>query len=70
MKGGKTDFEVTLKQRLDSVLKEIKTQQTFEQTLKSNTSQAETKSKWQFIDMLRKDKKRSDRNEDKVQNSN
>jgi len=26
MKGGKTDLEVTLKQRLDSVLKEIKTQ--------------------------------------------
>jgi hypothetical protein len=59
MKGGKAEFEVTLKQRLDSVLKEIKTQQTLEQTLKSNSSQAETKSKWMFIEMLRKDKKKT-----------
>lgn len=59
MKGGKVEFEVTLKQRLDSVLKEIKTQQTLEQTLKSNSSQAETKSKWMFIEMLRKDKKKT-----------
>lgn len=59
MKGGKAEFEVTLKQRLESVLKEIKTQQTLEQTLKSNSSQAETKSKWMFIEMLRKDKKKT-----------
>lgn len=43
MKGGKTDLDVTLKQRLESVLKEIKTQQTFDSTLKSNNSQTETK---------------------------
>ena len=47
MKGGKTnDLEATLKQRLDSVLKEIKNQQNFEQTFSSNGSQAQTKTKW------------------------
>ena len=46
MKGGKTDLEITLKQRLDSVLKEIKVQQSLEQTYKNGNSQAETKSKW------------------------
>ncbi len=65
MKGGKTELEITLKQRLDSVLKEIKAQQSLDQTLKSGSSQAETKSKWQFIEMLRKDKKKNGSTEDK-----
>ena len=60
MKGAKTnDLEVTLKQRLDSVLKEIKNQQCLEHTFKSAGSQAETKSKWQFIDIIRKEKKKN-----------
>ena len=64
MKGGKTnDLEATLKQRLDSVLKEIKNQQSFEQTFSSNGSQAQTKTKWQFIDIIRKDKKKNLQNE-------
>ena len=70
MKGGKPDLEITLKQRLDSVLKEIKAQQSLEQTLKSGSSQAETKSKWQFIEMLRKDKKKNGSTEDKKIDSN
>ena len=70
MKGGKPDLEITLKQRLDSVLKEIKAQQSLEQTLKSASSQAETKSKWQFIEMLRKDKKKNGSTEDKKIDSN
>jgi len=60
MKGANTnDLEVTLKQRLDSVLKEIKNQQSLEHTFKSTSSQAETKSKWQFIDIIRKEKKKN-----------
>ena len=70
MKGGKPDLEITLKQRLDSVLKEIKAQQSLEQTLKSASSQAETKSKWQFIEMLRKDKKKNGSTENKKIDSN
>lgn len=70
MKGGKTDLEITLKQRLDSVLKEIKVQQSLDHTYKSGNSQSETKSKWQFIEMLRKDKKKNFCGEDIKPDSN
>jgi hypothetical protein len=41
-----------------------------ESTFKSGNSQAETKSKWQFIEMLRKDKKKLGCAEDKKIDSN
>jgi len=41
-----------------------------EQTFKSGSSQAETKSKWQFIEMLRKDKKKNGATNDMKIDSN